>query len=225
MYARGVGLISGFHRPQVTPGTEKSLPTTIWDVGVPVVSPQNPFGTPNIVEGLRMETSVEITPRVEALVWKRLGIRSARQIAQEVGLKPEQVLAIKQKLLDDVDVLTVQQARQKLITDLRDIAQRTQDDYDAAPMEFKSGLMNSAVSAMKAVLVELARADKGEQAQVERLNMLRVNELLRLIDATVDKTLDDIARINSLDKAELLAIFQSHLLPAAKEMESEAGVS
>lgn len=165
-----------------------------------------------------MSKDIEITPRVEELVWKNLGVKSARQIATETGLKPDQVLAIKQRLLDEVDVLTVQQKRQKLIIDLQDIAKRTQEDYDNAPYEFKSGLMNSSVAAMKTVLVELNRADKGEQAAIERLNNLRVKELLRLIDVTVAKTLAEIADTHGLDQDELLGIFQSHLKPAAAEL-------
>lgn len=163
-------------------------------------------------------SDLEITPRVEALIWKSLGVKSARRIAEETGLKPEQVLAIKQSLLDSVDVLTVQQTRAKLLTDLKELANTLREDYDSAPWEFKSGVANSGIAAMKTVLVELNRADKGEQAAIERLNNLRVKELLRLIDVTVAKTLAEIADTHGLDQDELLGIFQSHLKPAAAEL-------
>ena len=79
------------------------------------------------------EAPVEMTERVQRIIWRSLGLKSARQIANETGLKPEQVLAAKRDLLDSVDVLTLQEKRAKLIVDLQDIAQRVQDDYDSAP--------------------------------------------------------------------------------------------
>src|SRR5690606_38089768 len=139
--------------------------------------------------GIMSEGLMErLDDRVRGLIWRGMGVESARETAEKVGMKPDEVLRIRKELLDSVDALTVQQKRQKLIVDLQDIAQRVQEDYDSAPWEFKAGLMNSGISAMKTVLVELNRTAKGEQEAVDRLNELRVRELLRLIDVSVSKT-------------------------------------
>lgn len=162
-----------------------------------------------------------VDDRIEKIIWKNLGRKSARQIADEAGVSPEVVLRVKRELLESVDVLTIQEKRQKLLVDLQDMAQRAQDDYDRAPMEFKSGLLNSATASIKAVLVELNRADKADQSKVDALNQMRINELLRLIDVTVARTLEEISKTYGLDQSELLGIFQGHLKPVAQELEEQ----
>lgn len=160
--------------------------------------------------------------RLERIVWKGLGIKSVRQIASETGLAPEEVLRVKNELLDSVDVLTVQQRRQKILVDLQEVAQRVQDDYDSSPMEFRAGLMNSAVSAMKTILVELNRTQKGEADAISQLNALRVKELLSLIDEVVLVSVQSIAKEHGLDEDELLSVFSENLESAA--MRRDAGV-
>lgn len=167
-------------------------------------------------EGKEVEAHDE---RIRGIVWKRLGTKSARQIAEETGLKIEQVFALRAEMLDEVDDLTIKQKRQKLVIQLQEIAQKAQDDYDNVSAEFKAGLLNSAVAAMKTVLVELNRTQKGEQEAIDRLNALRVNELMRLIDMTVARTLSEIATTHELDEVELLGVFQKHLRPVAAELE------
>lgn len=157
----------------------------------------------------------EVDARLERVIWKGLGVKSVRQLASETGLAPEEVLRVKNELLDAVDVLTIQQRRQKILVDLQEVAQRVQDDYDRSPMEFKAGLMNSAVSAMKAILVELNRAQKGEEDAVSQLNALRVKELLSLIDEVVLVSVQSIAKEHGLDVDELLEVFSGNLRSAA----------
>lgn len=166
-----------------------------------------------------MADELEVTPRVEKLVWAGIGRKSARQIAEETGISPEQVLAIKRTLLEQVDVLTIQEKRQKLLVDLQDIAQRAQDDYDNAPMEFKAGIMNSATAAIKAVLVELNRADKADQSKVDALNSLRVKELYNLMVEVVDDSVTEIAKKYDIDADDLFAIFNSRMTKAAAKRE------
>ena len=100
-------------------------------------------------------TDMEIDPRLERLVWKSLGLKTVRQIAEETGLTPDAIFAIKRELYESVDVLSVEQKKQKFIVMLEEIAHDTKEDYDNAPYEFKSGLMNSSIAAMKTIMVEL----------------------------------------------------------------------
>lgn len=153
---------------------------------------------------------------MDTLIWRHAGVKSARETAKELGVQPEDVLRRRKDLLDGVDDLTIKQAKQKLITDLQDIAQSTKEDYEDAPWEFKSGLMNSSIAAMKAILVELNRADKADEEKVDHLNNLRVRELVGLIQEVVDISVEEAAQKYDIDQDELFAIFNANLEKAAR---------
>lgn len=163
---------------------------------------------------------IEIDPRIERIVWKGLGLKTVRQIAEETGLQPEQIFAVKREMLDAVDVLSVQEKRTKILVAMEQLAQDALDRADGASDEFAAGMLNAARGAMKDMLTEFNRASKQDQGAIEQLNQLRVRELLRLVDSTVARTLEEIASRYELDEADLQAIFQSHLKPAASELES-----
>lgn len=162
-------------------------------------------------------TDMEIDPRVERLVWKSLGLKTVRQIAEETGLQPEQIFAIKRDLFESVDSLTVEQKKQKLIVMLEEIAHDTKEDYDKAPFEFKSGLMNSSISAMKTIMVELNRTSKEDQGRIDSLNSLRVKELFSLLREVVDTSVVEVAGEHGLDEEELFEVFNRNLAKAAKK--------
>lgn len=164
-------------------------------------------------------TDIEIDPRLEKIVWRSLGVKSVRQIAEETGLNPEQIFAVKREMLDAVDVLTVQEKKQKLLMTLEEIAQRTQKDYADAPFEFKSGLANSAISSMKTMIVELNRVSKGDQEAVDTLNALRVRELFSLMQEVVEVSVRQVASQHGLDEEELFDVFNGNLAKAAKKRE------
>lgn len=159
----------------------------------------------------------EVDSRVEGIIWKHLGRKSARQIAELSGVSPEVVLRVKRDLLESVDVLTVQEKRVKLMADLQDISQRAQDDYDSSPWEFKSGLLNSSIAAIKAVMIELARASKEDTSKIESLNSLRVQELLSLMTSVVDEGVREIADEHGLDEDELFDVFNRKLVAEAEK--------
>jgi len=154
--------------------------------------------------------------RIDRILWASAGIKSAREVAKELGMKPEEVLRRRKELIEGVDDLTIQQTRQKLLIDLKDIARRTQEDYDEAPFEFKAGLMNSSIAAMKAVLVELNRADDKDQEKVDHLNALRVRELVNLIREVVEISVDELVEKYDLERDEVYAIFDANMQKAAR---------
>lgn len=158
--------------------------------------------------------------RVDEIIWRGAGVKSVRKIAEETGLKPEEVLRRKNELLEEVDPLTIQQTRQRLLIDLQRIARKTQEDYDNAPFEFKAGLMNSAVASMKLVLAEMTRAEKADNTRVTELNALRQREILRLIQETVNNTLDEISESHNIDRDALQDVFQKNLVQTAQEIEA-----
>lgn len=161
-----------------------------------------------------------IDERLQKIVWRSLGVKSVRQISEETGLNPEQIFAVKREMLDSVDVLTVQEKRTKILVAMEQLAQDALDRADGASDEFAAGMLNAARGAMKDMLTEFNRASKQDQGAIEQLNQLRVREILRLVDSTVARTLSDISTQYGLDEADLLAIFQGHLKPAAAELDS-----
>lgn len=167
-----------------------------------------------------MTDDIEIDPRIERIIWKGLGVKSVRQMADDTGLEPEQVYAIKRELLSAVDVLTVQEKRQKILIDMEKLAQDALERAEDSSDEFFAGMMNAARGAMKDMLTALNQTAKGEQEAIERLNDLRVRELLGLIDRTVAYTLSEIATTYDVSEDELQDIFQKHLKPAAQELEA-----
>lgn len=167
-----------------------------------------------------MTDEIETDPRIQRIVWKGLGNKSVREMSEETGLTPEEIFAVKRELLGAVDVLTVQEKRQKILIDMEKLAQDALDRAEDSSDEFFAGMMNAARGAMKDMLTALNQTAKGEQEAIERLNDLRVRELLGLIDRTVAYTLTEIAKTYSLDENELQDIFQKHLKPAAQELEA-----
>lgn len=165
-------------------------------------------------------TDSEIDPRLEKIVWRSLGVKSVRQIADETGLSPEQIFLVKREMLDAVDVLSIQEKRTKILVALEQLAQDALDRAKDSSDEFSAGHYNAARGAMKDMLTEFNRVSKQDQGAIEQLNQLRVRELLRLVDSTVARTLEEIAARYELEESDLQAIFQSHLKPAASELES-----
>lgn len=160
---------------------------------------------------------IEIDPRIERVIWKGLGLKTVRQLADDTGLQPDQIYALKRELYESVDVLTTQQKKHKLLVTLEEIAHTTQEDYDAAPYEFKAGLANSAIAAMKTIMVELNRVSKEDQGAIEQLNALRVKELFALIKEVVEVSVEQVSDAYDLDRDELFEIFNGNLAKAAKK--------
>lgn len=167
-----------------------------------------------------MSNEIELSPRIEKLVWKRLGNTPVRKIAEETGLTREQVIAIREELLDSVDELTINQKRQKFLVELEGISQDARSAAESAEGRDKGPLYSAAVSAIKTVMAELVRMEKSSSQAIDSLNALRIRELLRLVDTTVRRTLEDVAEEYGLETPDLMSIFQGHLSVVAEEMEA-----
>ena len=168
-----------------------------------------------------MSTEIESADddAISRYVWKRIGKESARDMAKALGVSPDEILRVKRDLAESVDALTLQVQKARLMRTLQEIADDAKAEFETAPAEFKAGLLNSSVAAIKTLLVELNRTSKQDSEAINTLNQLRINELLHLIDVTVARTLEDIAIEHDLDESELLGIFQRHLKPVAEELD------
>ena len=159
--------------------------------------------------------------RVDSIIWKHIGLKSVREIAELCGIKPEAVLRRKNELLDEIDVLSIAEKEARILVELdgmaRDMRERAANTID----EYASGMINSSVAALKTMLSQLDRIKKQDQGKIEALNSLRVKELLRLVDETVARSVREIAVTHDLEETELMEVFQGHLVDAARELESE----
>lgn len=153
----------------------------------------------------------EIDPRIERQVWKALGIKPLKQIAEETGLSRDQIIRIREELLSSVDDLTIQQKRQKLLIELESLAYDARDRAQGMPDEFVAGTLNASVGAIKAIQAELARMAKTDDGKVLALNNLRRREIVRMYTAVVDAGVEEIASTHGLDSDELFSVFNRYL--------------
>lgn len=154
--------------------------------------------------------------RITSLIWRHIGIKPVREIAEMAGVKPDEVLRRKNELLEDIDVLTIAEKRSQLMVKLQEIAAQTQEDYENSPWEFKAGLMNSSIASMKMILSELSRAERADDSKVEALNQKRIQELVNLVKEVVDVSVREISEKYELDDTELFDVFNARMIEAAQ---------
>lgn len=159
-----------------------------------------------------------IDERTQKKVWRSLGVKSLKQIADETGLTRDQVIRLRTELLDSIDVLTEQQARTKLLKELEDMVYEARDRADKSSDEFYSGMMNSAISAIKAIQAERQRMSKENQDAITALNTLRKKEIIKMYVGVVDSGVAEIAETYGLEEDELFEVFNRHLSEFKEEL-------
>lgn len=149
----------------------------------------------------------------EDRLWELVGTRTPKQIADELGLPPAEVVRRTREMLESVDVLTVEQQRQKLMIDVGRMARKAEEAFDNSLDERnKSGLLNSAVNAQKEVLRQLEKMETRNAGAVDALNRMRVAELVRLVETAV---VDTLSEIDPANYDENMKIFYGYLETAA----------
>lgn len=159
------------------------------------------------------------TNAADKLVMKHVGKKSAREIAELTGMDENWVLRRKNELLEEIDVLTHDQLVQKILIELREVAEKANDLAKSSLDEFKAGLFNSAIAANKEVLKQVTALRNSGGSDVERLNRLRMLELLRLLDNVVNSGAKDAAAEFQIDETRLLEIFRARIVPEAAAVE------
>lgn len=157
--------------------------------------------------------------RVDEIIWKHVGLKSVREISAMAGIKPEEVLRRKNELLDGVDVLSIQQKRQRLLIELDGMAREARERAQRASDEFYAGTINASTGAIKTMLAELARMSRQEEGKAEALNALRVREILRLIDEVVTRTFRQVSLEHNIPEEKMMEVFQGHLVEGAQTLE------
>ena len=157
---------------------------------------------------------VDMTVSVyEDRLWELVGTRTPKQIADELGLPPAEVVRRTREMLESVDVLTIEQQRQKLMIDVGRIARKAEEAFDNSLDERnKSGLLNSAVNAQKEVLRQLEKMEVRNADAVDSLNRMRVAELVRLVETAVVDTLAELVP----DREDAMDVFYGYLETASR---------
>ena len=168
-----------------------------------------------------MSTEIESADddAISRYVWKRIGKESAREMAKALGVSPDEILRVKRDLAESVDEITLQVQKARLMRTLQEIADDAKDEFETAPAEFKAGLLNSSVAAIKTLLVELNRTSKQDSEAVAALNQLRVRELYLLMTEVVETGIDTVSERHKIPKPELVGIFNEKLADAARRRE------
>ena len=168
-----------------------------------------------------MSTEIESADddAISRYVWKHIGKESARDMAKALGVSPDEILRVKRDLAESVDEITLQVQKARLMRTLQEIADDAKDEFETAPAEFKAGLLNSSVAAIKTLLVELNRTSKQDLEAVAALNQLRVRELYLLMTEVVETGIDTVSERHKIPKSELVDIFNEKLTDAARRRE------
>lgn len=155
----------------------------------------------------------------QKLLLRYAGIKSHNEIAELTGIKPEDVARETAALLDSIDELTVQHKRMKLLIGLEEV----NEELRSRLADMSDRNVTAAVATFGAnnsrILKELRDTEKADAGKIEQLNQLRIRELLRLIDMTVAKSVEEAEELNGLEAGTLMPIFQKNLIVAAKEIE------
>ena len=170
----------------------------------------------------------EMDTRLQRLIWRGLGSKTVREIAEEAGVSVEDVMRVKRGMLDSIDSLTIQERQAKLIADLSEVAEIALDRAraiggDAESLRNLGPVLTSAVQAQKTVLNEMRQISKETNGQVEKLNQRRIDGLILLVRTTVDNSVAELAQKYDISTTEMFEVFNRNMLAAAQELEASEG--
>lgn len=176
-----------------------------------------------------MSTDVEEVnhDRLDKVIRRYAGIKSARQIADLTGYTPDEVIRRRNALVDSIDELSLQAQMSFILSELQDTAREYRAKADQIdPNDPDTGrnigpIITASIQAQKAAMQQLQNIQKANQGAVEALNSKRIAELTRLVDLTVVASVAVIAERHGLDESELLSIFQERLVKEAERLEIE----
>lgn len=147
--------------------------------------------------------------------------KTVRQMAEETGLKPEEVLRKKTEVLEGVDVLTIQEKRAMFMMELSDMSREVRERAKGATDEYFAGMINASTANIKLLLGELTRMEKADSGKIDALNEMRRQEILRLIEIAVKKTFKTVSSTHGVEEDEMMTVFQGALFEAAQEIEAK----
>lgn len=165
----------------------------------------------------------EWTEEVDRMLLRAVGVKSTTEISRELGIQPLEVRRRINSLLEEIDILTVQQERTRLLIELRSLVNRATERLDQigtglSDREFAQ-VLNSTAQTIRVHLQELDKMEDKDDEALKELNRKRLSELLALVDRTITLSVGEIAEVYKLEESELMEVFSSRLLEAAQEMD------
>lgn len=168
--------------------------------------------------------------RVRSIVWKHLGSKNAREVAELAGVTPDVVMRIKKELLDTTDSLTVQQHQTRILKLVDETAtQAIEWAHEIAnsgnPDRERSlgPVLTSANQFLKLATQMLKETEAKNTAQVEALNQLRIRELYDTVVLMMEFVTSDLVEDFGLDRGAIDKLFQSALSKAVEKLGVELG--
>ena len=166
-----------------------------------------------------------IDTRLDRIVWREIGHKSVREIAEEHGLNVQDVFEAKRRILESVDSLTIQERVTKMITDLSEVveialAHSRIIGHDAEAQRNLGPVLTAATQASKAVIAQMNTMEKATSGQVEKLNQRRINALVTLVRETVDKSVEELSEKHGISAEEMFAVFNKHLVESAADLDA-----
>lgn len=161
---------------------------------------------------------------LDAQLMRMVGHKSTSEIAKELGMAPHEVRVRINEMFDNIDILTIQQQRSKLLITLNRIVDQASQRIDSIGGQVDdreyAAILNASTSAINVHLRELARLEKADTTQIETLNNLRVQELLRLMDAVVTSSVEELVETHdTVDYEEVMALFRDKLREEAAKID------
>lgn len=158
--------------------------------------------------------------RNRRMVWRGLGKKSVRQVAEDTGLTVEQVVNLRNQLFDEVDALSVEQRMMKAVVDLQEFADRARESFETIQDERAKGpLMGQAISATKIVLDTMKYWEKTRTGEVNVLNELRKREISLMYEEGGLMFLNWLDEQGHLDISISEPMYQTYLRDAARRMD------
>lgn len=176
-----------------------------------------------------MSTDVEEVNygRLDKVIRRYAGIKSARQIADLTGYTPDEVIRRRNALVDSIDELSLQAQMSFILSELQDTAREYRAKADQIdPNDPDTGrnigpIITASIQAQKAAMQQLQNIQKANQGAVDTLNERRQEELLSLIKETIYTSISVISERYSVDYGDLMVIFQENLKRAADRRDLE----
>lgn len=159
--------------------------------------------------------------RIESYIYKHIGKKSAREMATDLGVNPEEIIRIKNEILNSVDILTLQVQRAKLIRSMQEIADDAKKAAeDVSDERNKAGLYNSSLAAIKELNRSLKDMSKADNEKLTQLKDLRKREILNMYVTTVDASVREIATEFEIPEDAMFEVFNRNLETASIELDN-----
>lgn len=163
----------------------------------------------------------EETTELDKAIQQHITVKTPSQIARMVGVTPEEVIRRAGEMKEEIDALTIEEQITFLMQRLNRIAASAERDAEQAlESRDRGALYSAATGAIKESLKQAQILKKEHSGAVVELNNKRMREILRLFDVVVQRGVEQIAEEHELDSTELMAVFQGHIVEAAREIES-----